>query len=138
VSQSDKSALARLMPAWWPALAYMGLIWFLSSRPVDFSLEDVPFKDKGVHFVEYAALAVLSARAITRSWPGLGVLRAVAWAGILTACWGYLDELHQAFVPTRDSSALDFLADAIGAVMGVAGFLALQWLRKGRAGATRG
>jgi len=118
------------MPAWLPALAYMALIWFLSSRPVTISLEDVPFKDKGVHVMEYGTLAVLSARAITRSWPTLSLLRAMAWAALLTAAWGYTDELHQAFVPSRDSSVLDLLADVIGAVVGVSAFAAASLVRK--------
>ncbi|HSN67851.1 MAG TPA: VanZ family protein, partial [Thermoanaerobaculia bacterium] len=37
----------------------------------------------------------------------------------LSVGWGVLDEYHQRFVPTRESSGLDLLADAAGAAAAV-------------------
>jgi VanZ family protein len=127
---SQKKSARRIALAWLPAAAYMSLIWFLSSGPVSVSLEGVPFKDKGVHVMEYGTLAVLSAYAILHSWPGMGLLRALSWAAALTFSWGYLDELHQAFVPGRDSDVLDVLADAIGAFAGTTCFGLFERLRR--------
>ena len=127
---SQKTSARRIALAWLPTVAYMLLIWFLSSAPISVSLEDVPFKDKGVHVIEYGTLAVLSAYAISRSWPRLGLLRALSWAAALTFSWGYLDELHQAFVPGRDSDALDVLADTIGAFAGTTCFGLFERLRR--------
>lgn len=43
-----------------------------------------------------------------------------ALAAGVTMLFGIADELHQAFVPGRDPSVLDWLVDAAGAVAGVA------------------
>lgn len=37
----------------------------------------------------------------------------ITW--LLTVCYGISDEIHQAFVPTRQMSLWDLLADALGA-----------------------
>jgi VanZ family protein len=136
--EREDRSVRRLALAWLPPLAYMALIWVLSSGPINLPIDKVPFKDKGVHVVEYGTLCVLSASAIRRSWLGLGLLRVLLWAALLTFVWGYLDELHQAFVPGRDSSALDVLADVIGAVAGSACFAAVAWLRGAPMRAQRG
>ncbi len=127
--------LRRVVLAWLPAVAYMTLIWVLSSGPVNLPIDRFPFKDKGVHVVEYGTLAVLGAYAIRHTWPGLGLLRALLWAALLTFCWGFSDELHQAFVPGRDSSVFDLLADAVGAFVGISCFalVARLWRRPARA-----
>jgi VanZ family protein len=97
---------------WGPAVAYAGLIFYLSSQssfPVPGRLWDF---DKVIHFIEYGVFAVLLLRA-TRS-PLISLL--------IAAAYGVSDELHQSFTPGRDCSAFDALADCIGAglVCGVA------------------
>ena len=94
-------------------------------------LGSIPFKDKGVHVVEYGVLAALYAYAMHRTWPLQSWLRTLSFAALLTFAWGYLDELHQAFVPGRNSDAMDLLADSIGALLGSAGFIAFTRLRRG-------
>ncbi len=42
-----------------------------------------------------------------------------AWAFVLAAAYGVIDELHQAFVPGRTSSVDDALLDAFGAALPV-------------------
>jgi VanZ family protein len=115
-------AVRRIALAWLPAFSYMALIWTVSSMSVAVPLNSIPFKDKGVHTVEYGALAVLSAYAIRKSWPQHWWLRALLYAALLTFAWGYLDEVHQAFVPGRNSDAFDLLADSIGTLVGCASF----------------
>lgn len=64
--------------------------------------------DKLAHFVVYAALAFCLTRAT-----------GVPYLGLLWAAWfGVADELLQAFVPARESSFLDWLADLAGAAVG--------------------
>jgi VanZ family protein len=105
--------------AWLPALAYMGLIWFLSSRPISLPLASFPHRDKVVHLLEYGTLGALAARAIHGSMR-LSLRAALVWAFTLSVAWGCLDELHQAFVPARSADVLDLAADVVGALLGVA------------------
>jgi VanZ family protein len=95
----------------------MVLIWALSSLSTLPSLEEIPFKDKGAHFVEYGVLGLFYSYALTRhfsQWKGYKVFFITC---LLATIWGGLDELHQAFVPGRDSSLLDVCADVLGAVL---------------------
>ena len=110
-------ALRRAAP-WLPSIAYMTLIWALSSQSALPALPELPLNDKIAHFVEYAILGGLYAYAVLRTWPQLSLLRALAIAALLTSAWGYLDEIHQAFVPGRNSDARDWIADTLGAIVG--------------------
>ncbi len=97
-----------------PIVLYVGLIFFLSSRPASASVA-IRF-DKPAHFVEYAMLGALICRALM----GYGVRagRAVPLAMAIATSYGVTDEIHQAFVPERSPEALDLLADALGAIAG--------------------
>jgi VanZ family protein len=115
--------------AWLPVAGYMALIWLLSSRPIAIPIAYMPLRDKGAHALEYALLALLSARAVFRTWPERGLRRALLAAVLLTVTWGFLDELHQAFVPSRNADSADLAADAIGAVIGVAIYALIRRMR---------
>lgn len=108
---------------WGPVCGYAGLIFYLSSQP--HPEETLPsfvtlFSDKVLHVVEYAVLGGLCYRAFrwgaTASWGALAIPLAVS----VTALYGLSDEIHQSFVPFRDASGLDWLADSIGAILGSA------------------
>ncbi len=108
---------------WGPVCAYAGLIFYLSSLP--HPEDNLPsftqlFSDKFLHLVEYAVLGGLCYRALR--WGSNDWLR--QWAGplalLLTSLYGLSDEVHQSFVPFRDSSWLDWVADSIGGILGVA------------------
>src|SRR5690606_18671510 len=63
-SRALTSRRAQLVLAWAPALAYMGVIWALSSMELgSISVSRFPLGDKGVHVVEYALLGFLVAHA---------------------------------------------------------------------------
>ena len=76
--------------------------------------------DKPVHAVGFAVLGALLAVAV---WPrpGAGATpgRRCLLAGVLTACWGLVDESTQPWVG-RQMTAPDLLADAAGAFAGAA------------------
>jgi VanZ family protein len=122
--------LVRVALAWTPALAYMALIWWLSSIPITLPLPSIPWRDKLAHVIEYFILGLLVARAVRGSWPLLVPARALLLAALITAGWGYVDEVHQAFVPGRDANAADLLADTVGALLAVALYGAVQRLRQ--------
>jgi len=105
---------------WIPAIAYMALIFVVSSMRIQAPiLESFPLRDKGVHFLEYAVLGFLCAHATLATWPRRPRLRVLLVAVLIAAAWGLSDELHQALVPGRSAEVLDFVADAVGASVGV-------------------
>ncbi len=89
----------------------------LSNPPGDPSFPAVSY---GAHFVEFFILGLLLARAFrgSRESPASFVVWPAAVA--LAALFGMADEIHQAFVPGRDASPLDWLVDVGGAIGGVA------------------
>jgi VanZ family protein len=119
---------------WGPVCAYAGLIFYLSS--LSHPEEQLPslvgfFSDKVLHVIEYAVLGVLFYRGFRwgadvswRPW-------AVPLAVLCTSLYGISDEIHQSFVPFRESSWLDWVADTVGAVLGAAATarLATLWPR---------
>jgi VanZ family protein len=113
----------RWLAAFGPAIAYMLLIWALSSIPIQVDFSRVPLRDKGVHFVEYGALSVLLTHALRMTAPKRSVILVWAAAALSTVLWGAIDEIHQAFVPGRFSDAGDLIADACGAAVGAALYL---------------
>jgi len=107
---------------WAPVALYAGVIFYLSaqSNPEDqlpsFLLKEV--SDKVLHAVEYGILAVLCYRAFRWAAGPAVAQQAVVLAIVTASVYGVTDEVHQAFVPLRESSWLDWLADTIGAAIG--------------------
>lgn len=108
----------RVAIAWLPAALYMLLIWWLSSQSLVISTANFPFRDKGVHAVEYGVLGVFLAHALSGTLVTLSRARLWLSAVALTVLFGMTDEIHQAFVPGRSSDVLDLAADAVGALFG--------------------
>lgn len=125
-----RASAARIALAWAPAVSYMALIWALSSMALpDVPIDRFPFRDKGVHAVEYAVLAFLVTHAALLTWPDRARSRIAALALLVTSGWGVLDEIHQAFVPGRSSDLLDLVADLVGALVGSGTRLGIALLR---------
>lgn len=103
---------------WAPPLAWAVFILVLTSLPgVVFAGIRAPTNtDKLVHFTLYAILGLLAARAALaarpRGWTVVVVLLVVAFLAAL-------DELHQHFIPSRDMDVHDWMADTIGAIVGI-------------------
>ena len=115
---------------WLPLLAYVALIFSLSSMP---RLRP-PFgflnADKVVHMGEYAVLGWLTGRAL-HTVPAFSGLRASGLAAIaIGAGVGCADELYQSTVPGRESSVLDWAADFLGVVLSQ---VAYAWFKRPRA-----
>jgi hypothetical protein len=105
-------AASRVLSAWLPVVAWAGLIFTLSSIPdlgTGLGGWDLVLR-KLAHGAEYAVLGVLLLRAIGR--PGTAFALATLYAAT--------DEIHQAFVPGRQTSPLDLAIDAAGAAVGIA------------------
>jgi VanZ family protein len=94
--------------AWWTAtLVLIATIFYFSSRPGSEVGLPSPW-DKVAHFSSYAILGFFASKASGSRWTGWGI----------AAAYGMLDEWHQSFVPLRDASAWDWLADALGGWLG--------------------
>lgn len=117
--------------AWLPAVLYMALIWALSSMALgELPIDRFPFRDKGLHLVEYLVLGFLVTHASLRTWPDRPRARIAAVALLVTCAWGVLDEIHQAFVPGRSTDLADVVADLMGALIGSTTRLGLSALRR--------
>ena len=100
---------------WATALfVYSGLIFFLSSQPVEIPGPSFFLKDKLIHATAYGLMAFLAWRFFLLvpfiSHPTL-------WAWIYTFLYGGSDEWHQSFVPGRHADIWDWLADGAGAAI---------------------
>ena len=83
-----------------------------------------PFSDKVFHLVLYFGLGGLTLWALRMTRLN-GKISIFYIAFICVALYGLSDELHQLFVPGREFSLFDLLADAVGAAFGI---LIAAWL----------
>lgn len=120
----------RIALFWFPAIAYMALIWIMSSIETPISVADVPFQDKGVHAAEYAGLSALLLHALLGTFTAIQPLTLAFGAMSGATIWGLIDEIHQAYVPGRVSDIRDLMADAIGAALGVTLYYAVTRIRR--------
>lgn len=109
------------------ALAWMATIFLLSSQPSLPTPDLFDGQDKIEHFLAYGLLGILLSRS-------LGIVKHGAWKQVilvtaLTTLYGISDEFHQSFVPGRDASSWDVLADGMGALMAA---VMLSWKDRGR------
>jgi VanZ family protein len=110
-------SLRRVVP-WAAVLAWAGLIFAVSAVPAaDMPPQPGP-TSYVAHFAEYAVfgalwLAALRTTRLPRGW-------AIALALTLASLYGASDEFHQWFVPGRASDPRDWVADTLGAALGVA------------------
>lgn len=94
----------------------------------------VLFARKCAHLTVYGVLALLYWRAFRK--PVKGDTRPWSWIEARNALIGVViyaitDELHQAFVPTRQGSVLDVFIDTIGGAMGLLALWAYgRWQKK--------
>jgi VanZ family protein len=102
---------------WFLTIGYMSLIFYLSSQ--NFHLPELPANsDKFIHAFIYFPLAFL----FYLSLRNCGIKKYIfAIAFILAGFYGITDEFHQSFVPGRDASIGDAIADFTGALLGSLG-----------------
>lgn len=120
-----RGVMVQVFRYWVPVALYAGTIFFLSaqSHPED-QLPSFLFKhvsDKILHAGEYGILSLLCYRAF-RWAAGPAVAQQAVMLAIVTASfYGLTDEVHQSFVPLRESSWKDWLADTVGATLAAVG-----------------
>lgn len=119
--RGEQAGWRRLILYWGPVLGYAGLIFYLSAQ--SHPDEDLPsllghVNDKVLHAMEYAGLGGLCYRAFRRGVDGPVTARALYFAILTASLYGMTDEVHQLFVPLRESSWQDWLADVAGSTVG--------------------
>lgn len=126
-----------------PLLWYQGpaILWAIALfAQSSVSGDDIPEfgfleYDKVIHFLIYVVFAAVVHRAIRyqSALPSIAQHHFVATL-IIVSLYGATDEWHQAFVPGRDASIEDWLADTAGGIVYLAGFWMKEKLaeRKGR------
>lgn len=114
--------------AWVPAASVAVTISYVSHQP---DLPEVPGgpPDWLLHMVAFGGLCAAVAFGASEGWrPALRLPRRTPWFVVATTLYGVVDELHQSMIAGRDASALDVLADGLGAVL-VALAIAWCWSR---------
>ena len=103
---------------WGPVIAYMGLIFYISS------LHEAPLpqgmSDKSAHWLGYTGFGVTIVRALARGLPRRISMRTAIGAVVIAVVYGASDEFHQTFVTGRSAELADLAADALGATAGAA------------------
>ena len=110
----------RRLTRWLPAIAWMTVIFLLSSqsglRVSEDAAVDRPIRIVA-HLATYALLAGFLLWALSGRHAPSG--RAVLSALLLTLLYALSDELHQALVPGRTGRLDDVVVDMVGGVVGV-------------------
>jgi len=138
---------------WLPVLIWMAVIFSASADPksaptssrliapfVRFFFRDISHENldqivflvrKAAHVTEYAVLAWLLARALTKpATPTAAWSRkAAVMAWLIAALYSSTVEFHQSLVPNRSPRWSDVLIDSAGAALGVIGFFWFGHLR---------
>lgn len=106
---------------WLPPLIWMGVIFYVSSRPRISITENSLYAFlifKTLHLIEYALLYFLLFRALySLKGKNFTLGHKFLLAFIVSALYGLSDEIHQAFVPTREGRLRDVFIDSGGALL---------------------
>ena len=98
-------------------LGWAALIYYLSDQPGIVVTPLLPYEDKLLHLIAYGVLGFLAMGACRTG--GCRHRAAHYWLVVtLVGVYGVLDEVHQYFVPGRNSDVLDVLADVCGGLLG--------------------
>jgi VanZ family protein len=119
----------------WPAVAYAVFIVLMGSLPVA-PPGSAEVSDKTLHFIAFGVMAVLACRALSQLRRGASQAALLAGGFGAAVLLGGGLELWQALLPYRSCELLDWVADSLGAALGVTS-VALVWaLTKPKAAAS--
>lgn len=102
--------------AWVYPVTWMVLIFTGSCIIFDSGTSSLIISDKLIHFIEFGILSSLYFYAFTKTTLIKNSILLIGICTILTIMYGISDEVHQLFVPTREFSVYDILADGVGGV----------------------
>ncbi|MBE4907297.1 VanZ family protein [Bacillus luteolus] len=98
---------------------YMGLIWILSSLPHD-AVIDTPYSwdrafKESLHLIAFGILYLLFV--LSFAVDGKLTHKTSKIAAAIAISYGFIDELHQYFVPYRSATVIDIVKDTIGVLV---------------------
>jgi VanZ family protein len=112
-----------------PMLVMMTAIFIMSSQTGDtLNLPDIVNIDKLYHAIEYGTLGAFVLFGLHPASRSLKPLTIAGLTILFCAAYGTSDEFHQIFVPLRDASLTDIMADTSGASL----IAALWWAKNKR------
>jgi VanZ family protein len=104
---------------WAPLAVYASLVVYMSLAPSPIEGPEVHGIDKFYHFMMYAVMGLLLARAVAAgAGPDAKAHRVILITALAGFLFGVLMEIGQMFVPERAPEALDALANGAGALAG--------------------
>jgi len=123
------SDILKLPVAWLVSLlVYLGMIFAVSNiSAVDLLVIRIPNWDKFAHFFEYLPVGFMVTGLLSSKFPGSRLAVLVPAVIAISSVLGGLDEFHQSFVPGRDVSLGDAIADVLGATVGA--MLAVHFMK---------
>jgi len=128
--------IRRWVFAWAPLIGYAALMFYFSSRSsLPKFLPSFYLSDKLMHGIEYAIFGALVFHAIQDSpKPPETGKKVIILSILLVILYGISDETHQYYVPNRDASFYDLIADVVGGCVGIFAALSLKnrWNRERR------
>jgi VanZ family protein len=102
-----------------PLIIYWIFLFIVTSLPAP-SVPSFEVGDKVKHFAAFFGLSVLLSLTLLYQNKNLLVKRYYLGATfIIASIYGFLDEFHQSFIPGRSSEFLDWVADSLGALVGI-------------------
>lgn len=109
--------MKRLIFLWGPVVFFAVLVFAVSS--MSHPMDKDPFKhfDKVAHITEYGLFALLLFRALNGTLHRKSFLLLAVFTILIILGYGISDEIHQYFVPARQSDIKDVIADGLGAAM---------------------
>lgn len=116
---------------WLPLLVMMGLIFYLSHLSGS-SVQMPHFRqsDKVAHAMAYCTLGLSFLYALPPRWHSRSLV--VIGVSVLLFCgfYGLTDEFHQSFVPGREVSGGDVMADVLGGLVAWVLYTGWRWWRR--------
>jgi VanZ family protein len=110
---------------------YLIMIFAVSSLHAQYAkILTMGIKDKILHFIEYIPVGFFIAGWLT--FVKSSYKKKVLLSALIIVCLSAFDELHQYFVPSRDSDIHDIFADFAGGMTGVALFSVWQFIKGGK------
>ena len=103
-----------------PLIIYWIIILIGTSLPADSFVDTIELSDKIKHFVAYFGLAVILGLNLhfQERWKSVKIYYIII-TFFICITYGIVDELHQTLIPNRFAEFFDWVADALGSLVGI-------------------